>query len=160
VSAVQIRPLSRRAEWIDSLCRWHYREWGALYGEEWSEALCRAELVSHADHDGCPGTWVAEREGRLLGSVSVVSVDAESLRDTGAPWLASLYVNPAHRGQGVARVLIKAAERAACDAGFDHLWLFTLHHAGYYTSLGWQSISKARVHATSVTVMRRALSAA
>lgn len=152
-----IRPLAERPEWVESLADWHYEEWGGLYGAAWSLALCRQELQRHAAAPGCPGTWVAEEVGVLMGSVSVVEKDADELSEVAGPWLASLYVRPAARGRGLGRALIRAAEAAAREAGFPRLWLFTLEHTELYRALGWQLDHVGRVQTTPVTVMHRDL---
>lgn len=160
MSDVLIRPLAERMEWVDTLASWHHAEWGALYGGHWSLTAARDELAGHAKRGGCPGTWVAERDGQLLGSVSVVEEDAESLRALGSPWLASLYVRPEARGRGVARRLVRRAEQEAAVAGFASLWLFTPEHADYYAALGWRVVGGFEVYGARVKVMRRDLGGA
>jgi len=46
-------------------------------------------------------TWLALDEDTLLGSVSLLSEDAPALAHLDGPWLASLWVHPAHRRQGL-----------------------------------------------------------
>nr|WP_282452920.1 GNAT family N-acetyltransferase [Lysobacter sp. CAU 1642] len=157
---MRIRPLAERPEWVDRLADWHYAEWGPLYGSAWSLAACRRELRVHARSDACPGTWVVEKLGVLMGSVSVVEKDADELSEVAGPWLASLYVRPAERGRGLGRRLILAAEEAARQAGYPRLWLFTLEHSALYLSLGWQVSHQGKVQSTPVTVMCRELARA
>lgn len=157
MTALRLRPLAERAEWVDTLARWHHAEWGALYGGAWTFEAARDELAGHARHGGCPGTWVAELDGKLIGSVSVVEEDADSLRDLGSPWLASLYVRPEARGSGIGRQLVQRAEQEARASGFQRLWLFTPRHADWYAALGWQSVGTSQVNGAAVSVMRREL---
>lgn len=151
--------MCERFEWVDTLARWHFAEWGALYGNAWTLEAARGELSEHARCGGCPGTWVAERDGTLLGSVSVVKEDADSLRAVGSPWLASLYVRPDARGSGIGRLLVQRAEAEARGSGFERLWLFTPRHADWYAVLGWESLGASQVNWAAVSVMRRELGA-
>lgn len=155
--ALRICPLAERPEWAETLAGWHYQEWGALYADAWSLERCRQELRQHAARAACPGTWVAEQSGVLIGSVSVVEKDADELSEVPGPWLASLYVRPEARGRGLGRGLIRTAENAARDAGYPRLWLFTLQHTALYRSMAWQVSRSGQVQSTPVTVMYRDL---
>ena len=157
MSAAVVRPLRERPQWIPLLADWHYAEWGALFGADWSRALAEQELCEHAAHAGLPNTWVAERDGALLGSVSVVLEDAPALNHLGSPWLASLYVRPEARGAGIGRLLVRCAEEGARAAGCEALLLFTPQHADWYASLGWSPVLNTLLHLQPVAVMRRDL---
>lgn len=155
--SVEIRPLTARPECARSLADWHYAEWGALYGAEWSWQAAYDELLEHAQGQSWPTTLIAEHNGDLLGSVSLVESDAAPLDPLGSPWLASLYVRPAARGHGVAKQLVKGLCELAAEQGHSKLFLFTPHHAAYYAELGWQAMRTADLHGRSVEVMVRTL---
>ena len=148
-----IRSLSVRPEWADILADWHYAEWGALYGPEWSLSAARDELRSHATRDRWPLTLVAERGGQLLGSVSLLEHDADELQHFGSPWLASLFVSDWARGAGVGRGLIEAVMQCAQSQGVARLRLFTPAHGDYYRRGGWRKAASAQVHGEPVDVM-------
>ena len=152
-----VRPLRERPQWVARLADWHYAEWGRLFGADWSRALAEQELREHAAHADLPNTWVAERDDMLLGSVSVVLEDAPALTHLGAPWLASLYVRPEARGQGIGRQLVRRAEEGARAAGCDSLLLFTPQHADWYATLDWTTVLNTMLHQQPVAVMRRDL---
>ena len=148
-----IRSLSVRPEWVDPLAEWHYAEWGALYGPEWSLSAARDELRAHSAGDRFPLTLVAERDGELLGSVSLVEHDAMELEHFGSPWLASLYVRAEMRGCGVGRRLIEAVQQCAAAQRVARLRLFTPAHSEYYRRGGWRKLRRAQVNGQSVDVM-------
>lgn len=65
--------------------------------------------------------WVAERDGRILGSVFLVEEPGEP--ETAR--LRLLYVEPEARGLGIGQALVRECTRFACDAGYSWIVLWT-----------------------------------
>lgn len=151
--SLALLPLRAQPQWAPTLADWHYREWGALFGDSWSPALALAELEQHAATDSLASTLIAVDGGDLLGSVSVLLDDAAELSHLGSPWLASLYVRPALRGHGTGARLVQAALDHAAQHDVQELLLFTPQHADFYRRLGWRVLCPARVNGQAVTVM-------
>lgn len=63
--------------------------------------------------------WVAERDGRMLGSVLLVEDDDETAR------LRLLYVEPDARGAGIGQALVKQCTAFAREAGYRRIVLWT-----------------------------------
>lgn len=142
-----------------TLAGWHHAQWGGLY-RDWSRDDAAAELHDHATRRTRPTTLVLlddEDDGELLGSVSLVDEDAPELRDTGDAWLASLYVVPQRRGEGLGAGLVRALVAHAAALGIPRLWLFTPEHAGFYARLGWRALGPFALHGTPVQVMAKDL---
>lgn len=92
------------------------------YGWDWTFEALVAEIAGRFIRDFQPGRercWIAEREGRVVGSVFVVQED-----DTTAK-LRMLYVHANARGQGLGRQLVDEAIRFARTAGYRRMVLWT-----------------------------------
>lgn len=71
-----------------------------------------------------PGTlaMVAERDGALIGYATGHPTYETGYAERGV-YVGDLYVDPAHRRQGVARALLAALARTGHAQGARHLWL-------------------------------------
>lgn len=105
---------------------WIIHRHGALYGKEYGwneefEALV-AEIVAKFIREFKPGREfcrVADKGGRVVGSVFVVEADAETAK------LRLLYVEPDTRGEGLGRRLVEEALSFARAAGYRRMTLWT-----------------------------------
>jgi len=135
-----------------TLARWHHAQWGALY-TDWTLDVATNELLDHATRRAMPTTLVAMQGDALLGSVSLVLEDAPELRDQGDAWMASLYVVPQARGQGLGVRLAQALVAFAAQQKVERLWLFTPEHAAFYARLGWRPQGSAKLRGIPVQLM-------
>ena len=71
---------------------------GALQQPDWARLLVATRAGSIIGMAALSFIWTYEHGGR-------------------AAWLEELYVEPAHRGRGIGRMLLQAAYRAAAEAG-------------------------------------------
>lgn len=143
--------LADHLQWAPTLARWHHLEWGAIL-PTWSLADALMELEGHTGRCMIPTTLVALENDSLLGSVSLVEEDAPELIDA-TPWLASLYVAPWRRGEGIGRALVQRAVAEAARLGVRRLHLYTPHHEGYYLALGWHLLGRVRLVRSEVSVL-------
>ena len=97
-----------------------------LYREDWGwgdklEALMMEICAAYLRHfkPGKEQCWIAERGGRMLGSVFVASEDHETAR------LRMLYVEPEARGLGVGSALVRQCTEFAREAGYKRIVLWT-----------------------------------
>ena len=105
---------------------WIIHRHGALYGQEYGwneefEALV-AEIVAKFIREFKPAREfcrVADKGGRVVGSVFVVEADAETAK------LRLLYVEPDTRGEGLGRRLVDDAVNFARAAGYRRMTLWT-----------------------------------
>jgi predicted N-acetyltransferase YhbS len=104
-----------------------------------------------------PGQVFILLEGGVpIGTASFTQTDMVARPDL-TPWLASVYMVPAHRGRGLAVQLVRAVEMAAREAAVPTLWLFTDTAAPLYARLGWIDVGQVIEAGKPVTLMRRDL---
>ncbi len=126
---------------------WIIHRHAALYAEEYGwderfEALV-AEIVAKFIHNYDPKRercWLAERDGKILGSVCLVKQSAKVAK------LRLLYVEPSARGLGIGKRLVAESERFARQAGYARISLWTqsilLAARGIYQSAGYRLIAQ------------------
>jgi N-acetylglutamate synthase-like GNAT family acetyltransferase len=102
-----------------------------------------------------PTTFIALRDDKLLGSASLVrqTITHQHL----SPWLSSVYVDPAHRGSGIASALVGRVERAAAEMGSEKIYLFTPSSEKLYAGLGWTLIEYSSHHGLKIAIMSKVL---
>jgi len=152
VEIVDLASLTDRTSIEETLAEWHVAEWGHLYDPAvWNGEIALAELRSMGA--GC--TLVMLDGGELVGSVSLLATDDLPGWEGVGPWLASLFVTPGRRGEGIGATLTDACLALARDQGFDGVQLFTAAHEQWYLDRGWRTVGTADANGTAVAVMFR-----
>lgn len=136
-----------------AVAAWLHAAWWDLEG--WSLAATQAFLEAAAG-PAAPIAFVAERDGAPVGTATLDTDDLESRPDL-TPWLASVWVAPSWRGQGVATALVRHVEATAAALGLPELWLHTADAVPLYARLGWQPIGMETWQGKPTTLMRRRL---
>ncbi|XDA74142.1 hypothetical protein R6Z07F_004361 [Ovis aries] len=89
--------------------------------------------------------WVAESKGQVVGIVGALPVKKPTLQKTQLE-LLHLCVTPEHRGQGIAKALVRTVLTFARDQGYGEVVLTTsiLQHSALalYQRLGFQKTSQ------------------
>ena len=130
---------------------WIIHRHGALYAAEygWDESFeaLVAEIAGRFLKTRDPSRercWVAERDGKIVGSVFLVDAGQ------GTAKLRLLYVEPDARGHGLGRRLVEEALRFAKQAGYLRVTLWTndvlVAARRLYEAAGFQLISSERHH--------------
>ena len=154
-SGLCIEYLADRADLVDALAAFHFREWGFLRpSETLSERTQRLRLC--CGRGGLPTAVVATVEGLLCGSAMLVANDMD-LPAERTPWLAGVYVVPQRRRCGLGAALIHRIEQEASAAGFSTLYLYTPSTAAMYARLGWALLERREYLGADVSVMSKQL---
>jgi GNAT superfamily N-acetyltransferase len=142
---VQIRP-GRGADDVNSVVRLHGEVYESEYGLDPSFAADVATRMAELRRDGWPGPreglWIAEAEGKPVGSIT--------LNDEGGGLgrLGHLVLTPETRGSGTGRRLVETVLDAARAAGYQRLELATFSDLsaarGLYQSVGFEKVSGER----------------
>lgn len=120
-------PLVLRPHKIGEL-GWLIHRQGLLYNQQfgWNGEFEALIAGLYRDFEQAPpsppkGLWIAERDGRVLGSVFVMA----TANLPGSAQLRMLYVEPEARGQGIGRTLVEQAITFARDNGYERIRLWT-----------------------------------
>lgn len=134
---------------------WIFEAWGHLHrGLTQEQAIERVR--AECGQGGVPSIFVAMQGETPVGTASLIADDM-SIRREFTPWLASVYVMPEWRGQGIASGLVKRVEAEAIESGIQHFYLYTPDQQSLYRRLGWQDVEHLEYRGETVTVMSRQL---
>ena len=134
-SLMKIDYLADHPQFLPKLAQWQHDEWGHLRpGDSVERRLAR--LQTYSQRGGIPLTVVAHENGELLGSASLVRKDMET-RPELTPWLAGVFVAPAHRRRGVGAELVRRVMVEAAAQKVPILYLYTVQSETFYANLGW-----------------------
>jgi GNAT superfamily N-acetyltransferase len=149
---LSLTTIAARPDLAPIVARWIWEEWGRAKGRPFERTLAR--VASRTAAVGLEQVFVVLEGETPAGTASFVSEDSDSRPDL-SPWLASVYVDPAFRGRGHARLLVTAVEGAARSADMKTLWLFTRTAPALYASLGWQAAGEIIEDGKPQVLMRR-----
>lgn len=149
-----IADCKRHIPWLATL--W-YEEISRYWVPEASIERAQNNLIKHANHDQLPLTLVAFENKRPVGMASLRENDGIQPHLT--PWLGSLVVDPACRGQKIGEQLIDAIKQLSIRLGHNTLYLLAFDPTipTWYTKLGWKLIGSDQLFNHSVAVMKIAL---
>jgi GNAT superfamily N-acetyltransferase len=135
---------------IPVLADWHHHEWSSLNpGQTVDQRI--AAMSSYLCEALLPSTFIA-RGIHLMGSAAIIESDMDT-RPELTPWLASVYVAPEFRNQGVGSRVVEHVMKEARKAGIEELYLFTPDRVSFYERLGWRFLDYEGYRGHWVTVM-------
>lgn len=150
---VEIINLRDEPEHLATLARWHQHEWSFLNpGESLEDRILR--MQPYLNTEFIPVTFIA-KDKSLIASAAIVTNDMDT-RPQLTPWLASVFVTPENRRQGVGSKLVSHVMTQAMRQGIDTLYLFTPDKQNFYAKLGWtiKSIEQYQGHEVSIMQTR------
>ncbi|ELY20577.1 GNAT family N-acetyltransferase [Vreelandella titanicae] len=134
---------------------WTFEAWGHLHPGLTQEQAIQ-HLKAECGQGGVPSIFVAIQGETPVGTASLIADDM-SIRREFTPWLASVFVVPEWRGQGIASALVRRIEVEAAESGIERFYLYTPDQQALYRRLGWQDEESLEYRGENVTVMSRQL---
>lgn len=134
---IEIRRLeSTDSPLFEAVCAWSQNWWGSPQGRSEKEVRY---MMARSLKRGCqlPQTFVAVEDGQPVGMYQFSMRDDNDWVPDLYPWLANVYVEETHRGQGICRAMMESVPSNARAAGIENLYLYT-HHVGLYEKFGWK----------------------
>ena len=148
---VTIAYLDEHPDAIPSLAAWHHEAWSAVT-PHLTVADRIAGFQARARRGSIPTGFVALADSVVVGMACLVACDIDSHRHL-TPWLATVLVGPAYRGQGIGSALSRRATDEAAALGVSTLYLFTFDKESFYARLGWWPLERAQLAGQAGTVM-------
>lgn len=148
---MNILSLSQAPQHLELMCQWHQVEWSHLNPSGTLEQRIERRR-EHLGDDPIPSTYIGLIEGELAGSASIVQYDMDTHKEL-FPWLASVFVKPALRKQGIGQKLVLHVMQQARELGVKELYLFTDKQKEFYKKLGWSVWSEETYRNIDVTIM-------
>jgi len=131
---ITLRYLAERPDLAPEPAGWLYREWGYRYPGR-TPGMAVELFLRRANISQLPCAWLALHDGRPVATASLVETEVPT--DEIGPWVASVYVDEAWRGQGLALRLMHAIEATAPYLGARRLLLSAAAPA-LYLKLGYR----------------------
>jgi len=150
---VEIANLCNYPQHLTTLAQWHFDQWSAYYPDQTLQDFID-DLQASLCGNLIPQTFIALQNGQLAGSASLLADDLDC-RPMLGPWLASVFVHPDFRQQGLATRLIKAVEDHAEQSKINTLYLFTPDQQAWYQRLGWAPHEDITLNERMITVMAK-----
>lgn len=150
-----ILPLTAYSPELAITAEWRHEAF--LKEDGFSVADSAAQLTKLTTQPEGPETaLIAMVAGKLAGICLLVLHELEPAHDY-SPWLASLYVTPEFRRNGIARRLVKAIEDHARDKGIARLHLYTVDAEAFYVKCGWVVSERMPSSSGELVLMTREL---
>lgn len=144
-----------RVDLVPVVAQWLWNAFWQTSGKSFDQLLEAAHRSSRSTAV-IPQTFVLLSGDEPVGTASLIGSDLESRPDL-SPWLAGVFVTPAHRGRGLAALLVRAAEDAARNEHVSPVWLHTKSAERVYARLGWRRVGFVQDGDRLSALMRRDL---
>lgn len=149
---ISVAYLADHVEHVPLVAQWLHAQFGHLSTARTLEERA-ARLRRSLNRQAIPTTFVALAGTTPLGTAALVASDLPPCPDL-TPWLASVYVDPPYRTQGVGRALAQRVAQEATALGHSRLWLYTSNdRLRFYGLMGWRAVEQLQYGGDLMTVM-------
>ena len=138
---------------LPELAKLHFSEWKHLSPDKTLDDRI-LKLRQMAQSSDVPFVVVAIDNNQLIGSAALVNEDMKTRKDL-SPWLASVFVKPGFRKNGIGTELVRHIEDEAKRLGIKKLFLFTEHARNLYSKLGWYDLEECEYEGVNVAIMSK-----
>lgn len=155
---VTIENLSDYPHWLETVAHWHTdgfqrsRQQASADGFSKRLTLLREQLSD----DQIPFTYIAHRDDRLLGCISLVAYQRLGGMSP-SYWIANVFVDEPFRCQGLSTNLLTVMEARAQAQSISELYLYATDQVNYYRNRGWQEVRRKTIGGCSASIMRKSL---
>ena len=133
----EILKLREHPELLDKAASWFHAKWGIPL-----EAY-RESMEQCVKNEGAVPQWYAAADSEtILGGLGVIENDFHNRKDL-TPNVCAVYVEEAHRCQGIAGTLLNLVCADMAGFGVDTLYLLT-DHTSFYERYGWEFLCMAQ----------------
>ena len=148
--------LADHKDQLPKVAEWYFEEWGHLL-EDLLTNIFVSRLEACLNKTKFPLVILAMDGEKLIGSAQI-KLNQMTIYPNKEHWLAGIYVEPKHRGNNVAALLIEKIQEIAITLGVEVLHLQAEHlSGGLYAKLGWQPDELVNYRSTDVMVMSKNL---
>lgn len=136
---------------IPVIAQWHQDQWHNISPHLSTDK--RIQLYSaYPSNAGIPCCIIATERSQPTGSASLVASDMDTHSHL-SPWLASVFVHPDFRQQGIATQLINQCIDTARTCQIARIYLFTPDQSAFYQKRGWHHLESCIYHGEQVDIM-------
>ena len=154
---LEFQYLADRPDDVPLVIKWWHSKWADRMGPD-VERITRQFQAALQKQD-LPLEILALRDGEPVGTASLKRHEMIDVYPDYLFWLGSVFVAPAHRGQGVASALSRRVIEMARERKLPQLYLQTEHpDGGLYASLGWEPLDRLIYKNTDTLLMVNRLS--
>jgi len=128
---MKIVELLQYPQFTPTVVQWIQKTWP----DDRDYAAIEKRLCGERKPDKLPVAFIAVDKDHPIGFSSLTLFE-KGIAEGRPHWIDSLYVEPSHRGQGIALKLIQRAESKAKQMGIKQLFVLT-NIADFYKKAGW-----------------------
>lgn len=151
---LEIKYLKDCPEYIKTCAEWSFSSWGHYTPERTFADFIKSRQEYLNDYK-LPLTMIALYNNIPVGMCSLAA--NRGILPELTPWLATLYVTPEYRSQGIGKALEQAICNKAKSLGFDKIYCFTsdLSIISWYQENGWSIRCNSEIHDHTVIVLEK-----